>query len=107
MTHFSIVTRGALVGDRKCRKHDVPDPEVWQQGAARSKAEERLAAECGHLLHRDCCRRGSDRGTSDDNRFPSRGSYTQPPIPTLQPSFDDSMESPKIARAEREDAHRR
>src|SRR2546430_15464252 len=105
MTHFSIVTRGALVGDSKCRKHDVPDPEVGQQGAARSKAEERLAAECGHLLPRACCRRGPDRRASDDTRFPSRGSHTQPPTPTLQSPFDDPIERPKIARAEHEDAH--
>src|SRR2546421_11616537 len=96
MTHFSIVTRGALVGDSKCGKHDVPDPEVGHQGAARSKAEERPAAECGHLLHRDCRRRGSNRGASKGDRLPSRGSNTQPPIPTLPSPFDDSMEGPKI-----------
>src|SRR2546427_6661444 len=80
----------------RCGKHNVPNPEVWQQGTARSKAEERPAAECGHLLHGDCRRRGSYRGASKGDRFPSRGSNTQPPIPTLHLPFDDSMEGPKI-----------
>jgi len=99
-----VVPRRPFVGNRKRRKHEVPDHKVTHEGAARAEGQERAATQGGHLFHRNDRRRSTNRGSSDGDRVRSRSPHTQPPIPSLSLSIEGVVEPPEVRGREHDDS---